>query len=113
MTIAKYQDKVDQWIKDVGVRYFDVLTNTILLNEEVGEFSGLIARLYGEQSFKTGTDMENAKKKLGDELADVLFVLTCLANQLDIKVEEAIEENFAKKNHRDGQRHLNNPKLSS
>lgn len=111
MTIATYQDKVDQWIKKVGVRYFDVLTNTILLNEEVGEFSGLIARVHGEQSFKKENDKQDTKAKLGDELADVLFVLTCLANQLDIDLEQVIESNFAKKNQRDGQRHINNNKL--
>jgi len=112
MEIREYQQKVDQWIKDFGVRYFDEKTNMILLVEEVGELSSLVARQFGEQSFKgqEPTDID-IKQHLGDEMADILFVLSCLANQMDINLEEAVLQNFNKKTSRDKDRHKNNPKL--
>ena len=107
MTIHEAQQKVDDWIKTTGVRYFNELTNVALLTEEVGEVARIIARKYGEQSFK-----ENEKdNSLGDELADVLFVIIFLANQTCIDLENALRENIEKKNNRDKQRHQNNPKL--
>lgn len=111
MEIKAWQVEVDRWIKTYGVRYFDISTNTLLLNEEVGEMSRLIARQYGEQSFKKHTTPEEAKAMIKDEIGDVLFVLTCIANQLDIDLEEVIRENMHKKTSRDGTRHLNNQKL--
>ena len=107
MTIEDAQQIVDTWIKTKGVRYFNELTNTAILMEEVGEVARIISRQYGEQSFK---DNEN-KLDLGDELADVLFVLICLANQTGIDLTGALERNLEKKTKRDGSRHLNNPKL--
>lgn len=107
MTLENLQQEVDSWIKDLGVRYFDELTNTAILMEEVGEVARIMARKYGEQSFKdSDKDVD-----LGDELADVLFVLTCLANQTGINLEEAIRKNLEKKSKRDKDRHHNNPKL--
>lgn len=109
MTINEAQILVDKWIKEKGVRYFNELTNTVLLMEEVGEFARVIARKYGEQSNK-----ENEKElNLADELADVLFVLICLANQTGVDMNEALVKNLEKKSTRDGERHLNNPKLRS
>lgn len=107
MEIAEAQKIVDNWIKDLGVRYFDELTNTAILMEEVGEVARIMARRYGEQSEKE-TDKN---KDLGDELADVMFVLICLANQTGIDLEEALRKNLKKKTNRDKDRHLNNPKL--
>lgn len=107
MTIETAQEKVDTWIKAIGVRYFNELTNTALLMEEVGEVARIIARTYGEQSFKSGDNPES----LEDELADVLFVLLCLANQTGINLSEALEKNLQKKTKRDLHRHQNNPKL--
>ena len=107
MEINEYQQQVDEWIKSVGVRYFDELTNTAMLMEEVGEVARIMARRYGEQSEKES----DKNKDLGDELADVLFVLTCIANQTGTDLEAAIERNFAKKNNRDRERHKNNEKL--
>jgi NTP pyrophosphatase (non-canonical NTP hydrolase) len=107
MTIEEAQKKVDDWIKQYGVRYFSELTNTAMLMEEVGEVARLMARTYGDQSFKKN-DLE---KNLGDEMADVLFVLICLANQTGINLTEALEKNLAKKTQRDSERHINNPKL--
>lgn len=107
MTIEDAQQIVDTWIKTKGVRYFNELTNTAILMEEVGEVARIVSRQYGEQSFK---DNEN-KLDLGDELADVLFVLICLANQTGIDLTGALERNLEKKTKRDGSRHLNNPKL--
>jgi NTP pyrophosphatase (non-canonical NTP hydrolase) len=101
------QAQVDEWIKTVGVRYFSELTNMAMLTEEVGEVARIIARRYGEQSEKE-TDKA---KDLGDEMADVLFVLICLANQTGINLQEAFEKNMAKKTERDATRHLNNEKL--
>jgi NTP pyrophosphatase (non-canonical NTP hydrolase) len=107
MEIAEAQRLVDQWIKTVGVRYFNELTNMAMLSEEVGEVARIIARKYGEQSFKPS----DKDKDLGDEMADVLWVLICLANQTGINLTEAFERNLEKKNIRDSDRHRNNPKL--
>jgi len=107
MTIQDLQEKTDSWIKKYGVRYFNELTNLALLMEEVGELARLIARQYGEQSFKN----EEAKNLLSEELADVLFVLVCLANQTNTNLTEAIEANFEKKTSRDRERHKQNNKL--
>ena len=107
MTIQDAQKIVDDWIKTKGVRYFNELTNTAILMEEVGEVARIISRKYGEQSFKENEDTFD----LGDELADVLFVLICLANQTGIDLNEALERNLEKKTKRDATRHLNNPKL--
>ena len=101
------QSQVDEWIKTVGVRYFSELTNMAMLTEEVGEVARIIARRYGEQSEKES----DKAKDLGDEMADVLFVLICLANQTGINLQEAFEKNMAKKTERDATRHLNNEKL--
>ena len=108
MTISNAQQQVDEWIKTVGVRYFSELTNMAMLTEEVGEVARIIARRYGEQSEKE-SDMT---KDLGDEMADVLFVLICLANQTGINLEEALKQNLLKKTERDADRHKNNPKLA-
>jgi len=107
MTIAEAQQIVDQWIKENGVRYFNELTNMAILTEEVGEVARIIARQYGEQSFKKSDE----GKQLGDELADVLFVLICLANQTGINLTEALEKNLEKKTSRDSNRHKENEKL--
>jgi NTP pyrophosphatase (non-canonical NTP hydrolase) len=109
ITINQAQEKVDQWIKTVGVRYFSELTNLGILMEEVGELSRLVVRLYGEQSFKDS----DKGKELGDEMADILWVLICLANQTGVNLTEALEKNFEKKTSRDSERHLQNDKLSS
>ncbi|MHA8102251.1 nucleotide pyrophosphohydrolase [Aquirufa nivalisilvae] len=109
MTIQETQEQVDQWIKTVGVRYFNELTNMAMLTEEVGEVARIIARRYGEQSEKES----DKQKDLGDEMADVLFVLICLANQTGINLEKALEQNLAKKTIRDQDRHHNNPKLKA
>jgi NTP pyrophosphatase (non-canonical NTP hydrolase) len=107
LTISDAQSKVDEWIKTVGVRYFNELTNLGILMEEVGELSRIMVRKYGEQSFKE-SDMD---KNLSDEMADVLWVLICLANQTGIDLTEALERNFQKKNLRDAMRHKQNKKL--
>lgn len=107
MTIKEAQDTVNQWIMQYGKRYFNELTNMVVLTEEVGEVARIISRRYGEQSFKAGE--ENAD--LGDELADVMWVIICLANQTGIDLTEAFEKNVAKKTGRDSERHLKNPKL--
>ena len=107
MTIQEAQKTVDQWIQDYGVRYFSELTNMVILTEEVGEMARIIARRYGEQSEKES----DKNKDLGDEIADVLFVLICLANQTGINLEEALKKNLEKKTQRDSERHLNNEKL--
>ena len=109
MTISEAQQRVDQWIKTVGVRYFNELTNMAILTEEVGEVARIIARRYGEQSFKES----DKDKDLGDELADVMWVVMCLANQTGVNLEEALERNFAKKTMRDATRHKNNTKLTN
>lgn len=111
MKISSLQSEVDKWIKEIGVRYFSELTNMAILTEEVGEVSRLIARIYGEQSFKTQLSPEEQKEQLADELADVLWVVTCLANQTGIDLESAIVKNIEKKTKRDFRRHKNNEKL--
>ncbi|TMI97945.1 MAG: nucleotide pyrophosphohydrolase [Bacteroidetes bacterium] len=107
MTLQEAQKKVDQWIKTTGVRYFSELTNMAILTEEVGEVARLMSRIYGDQSFKE-TDKQ---RKLSDELADVLWVVICIANQTGVDLTEALEKNFEKKNTRDAQRHQHNEKL--
>ena len=107
ITLRQAQANVDQWIKTVGVRYFNELTNLGILMEEVGELSRLMVRTYGEQSFKES----DKNKNLGDEMADVLWVLMCLANQTGIDLTDALQKNFEKKNNRDATRHLDNEKL--
>lgn len=107
MTINEAQETVDQWIKTTGIRYFNELTNTTILMEEVGEVARIMARKYGEQSFKKSDEDVN----LADEMADVMFVLICLANQTGINLTEALEKNLEKKTIRDADRHKNNEKL--
>lgn len=107
MTIQEAQDTVDQWINTTGIRYFNELTNTAILMEEVGEVARIMSRKYGEQSFKKSDEAAD----LGDEMADVLFVLICLANQTGINLTEAMEKNLVKKSIRDADRHKNNEKL--
>lgn len=111
MTIKQYQEEVEHWIKKYGIRYFEVRTNALLLVEEVGELVRLIARQYGDQSFKDNRKPVDVKKAIADEMTDILFVLTCLANQMDIDLTEAIALNMNKKSERDAQRHYNNDKL--
>ena len=106
MELSELQKRVDTWIREYGVRYFSELTNMAILTEEVGELARVMARKYGDQSFKAG-ETEN----LADEMADVLWVLVCLANQTGVNLTEALEANFAKKTARDKGRHRNNPKL--
>lgn len=106
MTIKEAQERVDAWIKTYGVRYFSELTNMAVLTEEVGELARLMARKYGDQSFKP-----SEKQDLGEEMADVLWVLICLANQTGTDLTEALEESFRKKTERDKERHINNSKL--
>lgn len=107
MTIQEAQQQVDGWIKTVGVRYFSELTNMAILTEEVGELARIMARKYGDQSFKKSDE----GKDLADEMADVLWVLICLANQTGVDLTTALHKNFEKKNSRDGERHQNNEKL--
>jgi len=107
MTIANAQQHVDQWIKTIGVRYFSELTNMTILTEEVGELARIMARKYGDQSYKES----DKGKDLGDEMADVLWVLICLANQTGVDLTEALQKNFEKKNIRDAERHKQNEKL--
>lgn len=111
MTLAEYQKEVDQWIQTYGVRYFGELTNMAILTEEVGEVARLISRIYGEQSFKETPSEADQKNMLADEMADVLWVLTCLANQTGIDLTEAIQRNMEKKTNRDKLRHIQNPKI--
>lgn len=107
MTIDEAQQKIDNWITTVGVRYFNELTNLGVLMEEVGELSRLMVRIYGEQSFKES----DKGKELADEMADILFVLICLANQTGVNLTDALEKNLEKKNNRDAARHQHNKKL--
>ncbi len=107
MTIKEAQNQVDQWIKEYGVRYFDELTNMAILTEEVGEVARIMSRKYGEQSFKTS----DKDKNLSDELADVLWVLLCIANQTEVDLTTALKKNFDKKTGRDANRHKKNDKL--
>lgn len=109
MTIEKAQEIVDQWIKTTGIRYFDELTNTAILMEEVGELARIMARVYGEQSFKESDKDYN----LADEMADILFVLICLANQTQVDLTESLQKNLDKKTKRDKERHQNNEKLKN
>ena len=106
MSIEEAQKQVDEWIKTFGVRYFGELTNMAVLTEEVGELARIMARTYGDQSFKAGE-----KHDLGDEMADILWVLICLANQTGVNLTEAFQKNLEKKTSRDKERHKNNPKL--
>jgi NTP pyrophosphatase (non-canonical NTP hydrolase) len=108
MTIQEAQEKIDQWIKDYGVRYFDEMTNMAILMEEVGEVARIMSRRYGEQSEKES----DKNKDLGDEMADVLFVLMCMANQTGVDLEKALEKNLEKKTNRDHSRHKENDKLN-
>ncbi|MBK6859530.1 MAG: nucleotide pyrophosphohydrolase [Saprospiraceae bacterium] len=107
------QELVDTWIQKLGVRYFNETTNTLLLMEEVGEFTRLIARKYGEQSFKKAESEIDLKAQLEDELSDILFVVICLANQLNIDLDQAFKNNMLKKTTRDNKRHTENPKLKN
>lgn len=107
MTLQQAQQQVDEWIKTVGVRYFSELTNMAMLTEEVGELARIMARKYGDQSFKES----DKDKNMADEMADVLWVLICLANQTGVNLTEALQQNFEKKNRRDADRHHHNPKL--
>ncbi len=109
ITIEQAQRQVDEWIQTYGVRYFSELTNMVLLTEEVGEMARIIARTYGEQSFKES----DRQKNLADEMADVFWVLICLANQTGVNLTEAFARNIEKKTQRDSTRHLENPKLKS
>ncbi|MEN0049011.1 MAG: nucleotide pyrophosphohydrolase [Bacteroidota bacterium] len=111
MTLQQAQQTVDEWINTIGVRYYNELTNTAVLMEEVGEVARLMARLYGEQSFKKKEDELKAKENLGDEFADVLFVLICLANQTGVDLTDALKKNLQKKTIRDKKRHEQNEKL--
>jgi len=106
MTIKEAQEAVDRWIKEYGVRYFSELTNMVCLTEEVGELARVIARTYGDQSFKEGE-----KPNLGEEMADVLWVLICLANQTGVDLTTELQKSIEKKTKRDNERHKNNPKL--
>ena len=108
ITIKEAQKAVDQWIKDFGVRYFSELTNMAVLTEEVGELARIMARKYGDQSFKEGE-----KSNLGEEMADVLFVLVCLANQTGVNLTEEFHKTMEKKTNRDSLRHIANPKLKA
>ena len=107
LTLDQAQQQVDEWIRTVGVRYFSELTNMAILTEEVGELARIMARRFGDQSEKES----DKNKNLADEMADVLWVLICLANQTGVNLTEALERNFEKKNQRDANRHRNNPKL--
>lgn len=111
MTVSELQQAVDEWIRTVGVRYYNELTNTAILMEEVGEVARLMSRIYGEQSFKSPEKAATASIDLEGELADVLFVLVCIANQTGVDLSEAIRKNMEKKAVRDAERHKNNPKL--
>jgi len=112
MTIKELQEDVDKWISTIGVRYFNELTNMAILTEEVGELARVMSRTYGEQSFKKSKTDQEKKDMLADEMADVLWVLTCLANQTGVDLEKAVKKNILKKTGRDINRHKNNPKLT-
>lgn len=115
MTIKEAQQAVDQWIKQYGVRYFSELTNMAVLTEEVGELAKIVARRYGEQSWKATDERgaDNGRQALGDEMADVLWVLLCLANQTGVDLTEELKKNIKKKTNRDTLRHIANPKLKA
>lgn len=112
MELQKLQITVDRWIKEYGVRYFDERTNMLILIEEVGELSRYMSRKFGEQSFKSEEDEQNAMARISDELADILFVSVCLANQMDIDLTRAMEQNLEKKTRRDATRHKENKKIN-
>ena len=115
MTIKEAQETVDRWIKEYGVRYFSELTNMTVLTEEVGELARIMARRYGEQSWKS-TDQratDNGREAMGEEMADVLWVLLCLANQTGVDLTEALQKSIEKKTRRDSLRHIDNPKLKA
>lgn len=109
MEICELQQRVDEWIKTYGVRYFSELTNMAVLTEEVGELARIMARRYGDQSAKSGE--ECSEERMAEEMADIIWVVTCLANQTGVDLTAAIEASFAKKTSRDGTRHMQNPKL--
>ena len=111
LTIADAQAAVDEWIRTLGVRYFGELTNLAQLSEEVGELARLLSRTYGEQSFRKGTEPPDVPAAIADEMADVLFVLICLANQTGVDLTDALRRNLQKKTGRDATRHLRNRKL--
>jgi len=111
MKIKELQENVDEWITTIGVRYFTELTNMAILTEEVGELARVMSRTYGEQSFKKEITPNQQKEMLADEMADVLWVLTCLANQTGVDLTAAVKKNIMKKTNRDSQRHKSNPKL--
>lgn len=111
MTLKETQETVDKWINTIGIRYYNELTNTAILTEEVGEVARLMARIYGEQSFKRKEDEASAMDDLADEMADVLFVLVCLANQTGVDLTDALVKNLEKKSIRDAKRHAENEKL--
>ena len=113
MTLQEAQQAVDQWIKTYGVRYFSELTNMAILTEEVGELARVMARKYGDQSWKTGDprSVDNGQAALGEEMADVLWVLLCLANQTGVDLTEELKKSIEKKTKRDANRHINNEKL--
>ena len=108
MTVKEVQETIDKWINTTGVRYFNELTNMAILTEEVGELARIMARKYGEQSFKAGED----KQDISEEIADVLFVLVCIANQTGVDLTQALQKSLEKKTKRDKERHAKNPKLS-
>ena len=111
ITIAEAQTTVDQWIQTIGVRYFSELTNLAQLTEEVGELARIMSRTYGDQSFESSDAVTALKGALGDELADILFVVICIANQTGVDLTDALKQNLDKKTSRDIDRHRNNPKL--
>jgi NTP pyrophosphatase (non-canonical NTP hydrolase) len=111
MTIQEAQQRVDEWINTIGIRYYNELTNTAILMEEVGEVARLMARIYGEQSFKTTEQETSAKDDLAEEMGDVLFVLLCLANQADVDLGASLTRIMDKRTQRDKERHANNNKL--
>lgn len=111
LTFSEAQQKVDEWIRSIGQRYFNEMTNTAILMEEVGELARYMSRIYGEQSFKEEKSEEEARQAMADEMADVLFVLIALANQTGVDLNSAFMKNMAKKTRRDANRHQNNPKL--
>lgn len=111
ITLRGYQQIVDEWVNTIGVRYYSELTNTAILMEETGELARLMARLYGEQSFKRPEDEATAPQDMADEMADILFVLICLANQTGVDLTAAVKKNLDKKTIRDKERHQNNTKL--
>ena len=113
ITLSQAQQRVDEWIQDIGVRYFSELTNLAQLVEEVGELARIMSRTYGEQSFKSSESEISPKEMLQDELADVLFVLICIANQTGVDLTEALRKNLDKKTARDADRHRENPKLQT